>query len=143
MICISSYFPARILRTLMRKILLIDDESGLVEELKILLTENGFSVCSASNGREGVSLFHVFLPDLVITDILMPEQEGIETILELKKASPDLRIIAISGGGLVEATDYLKLALQVGADASLQKPFKFDELLTCIDTFIPEVKSDL
>lgn len=112
----------------MATILIIDDETELLEELEFLLSEQGFSVLTAKNGREGIRMFHAAKPSIVITDILMPEQEGIETIRELRKIQPALKIIAISGGGLIEPSYYLSQALQLGADYVLEKPFEFNEL---------------
>lgn len=113
----------------MKKILVIDDDREIVDALGSFLTEEGFSVRTAGDGEEGLTVFQDFRPDVVLTDILMPKREGIETILELKRRSPELRIIAMSGGGIINASTYLEVASRMGASAVLKKPFNLDELL--------------
>ena len=78
----------------------------------------------ADNGEIGLELFKKYSPDLVITDIIMPEKEGLEIIREMKKLKPELKIIAISGGGRISADNYLNTAKSFGADRAFQKPFK-------------------
>jgi len=117
----------------MTKILLIDDDSGFREMLHEMLEREGFTVFSVPDGAEGIKAFSSEKPDLVITDIIMPEKEGLETILELRKISPALKIIAISGGGRSQPGDYLRTAKYFGAFKTLAKPFSKDEILETID----------
>jgi CheY-like chemotaxis protein len=107
------------------KILVIEDNIVVRQVVADALVSAGYSPVLASNGREGLDLFMQEGPALVITDILMPEVEGIETILRLRRLQPDLKIIAVSGG----ERDYLGMAAKLGACAALAKPFRPAELL--------------
>ena len=111
------------------KALVIDDDRLMRTMLSTHLESSGFEVYLATNGREGShQLKNITDIDLVITDMIMPEKEGLETISYLKKNRPDLKIIAISGGGLFKAGDLLGMAKKFGADAVFAKPIDFDEL---------------
>lgn len=115
-------------------ILVIDDDEEVRDMIRKMLMQGGHSVVSASNGAEGLlSLQNNLSVELVITDLIMPEKEGVETIFELKKDYPDMKIVAISGGGIGSAEPYLKMARVVGADATLNKPFLTKELLDIVD----------
>ncbi len=87
----------------MAKILVLDDEPSILLMIKKMLEKAGHEVEIALNGKEGMKLFEKNRPDLLITDIIMPEKEGLETIFELRKSCPELKIIAISGGGRIRA----------------------------------------
>ncbi|MGM0418085.1 MAG: response regulator [Thermodesulfobacteriota bacterium] len=115
-----------------KKILIIEDDSDLRQVLKIMLAKEGLSVVEAGDGKEGMKLFGQDLYDLVITDIIMPEKEGIETIFELKKLNPDVKIIAISGGGKIAADEYLGMASNFGVSKVLSKPFKRDVFIESV-----------
>ncbi len=108
-----------------------DDEPALLVLLTGMLETDGHSVTTVGNGtaliKEASGNY-----DLVITDLIMPDKEGIETILELRKAYPKLKIIAMSGGGRVGPESYLKLALKLGAAAILDKPFDRDRLVALV-----------
>lgn len=116
----------------MAKILIIDDDNQFREMLHEMVEREGYTVFSALDGVEGMKLFQQEHPDLIITDIIMPEKEGLETILELKKTVPEVKIIAISGGGRSHPGDYLRTATYFGADRTLAKPFSKSELLNAI-----------
>jgi len=116
----------------MTKILIIDDDNQFREMLHEMVEREGYIVFSALDGAEGLKSYHKEKPDLVITDIIMPEKEGLETILELKKDNKNLKIIAISGGGRSQPGDYLRTASHFGADKTLAKPFSKDEILNSI-----------
>jgi DNA-binding NtrC family response regulator len=107
----------------MARILVIDDEPGIRAVLQAVLTRGGHTVLSANDGAIGLAAFIADRPDLVITDIIMPEKEGIETIRAIRKLDPLVPIIAISGGGRTANADYLPLAAKFGATATLPKPF--------------------
>ncbi|MCH8036471.1 MAG: response regulator [Proteobacteria bacterium] len=117
----------------MARILIIDDEDELRSMLRRMLEQAGHEVTEAVNGAEGIELYERDRPDLIITDIIMPEKEGVETIIALRRADPDLPIIAISGGGRLEATDFLTMARKLGARRTLAKPFRRDQLLEAVD----------
>ncbi|NBC82600.1 MAG: response regulator [Bacteroidetes bacterium] len=105
------------------KILVIEDDLFFQQMLKDLLSLEGYEIFLANNGIKGMQLFHKVHPDLVITDIIMPEKEGTETIIELKQIKPDVKIIAMSGGGRGGFLDYLETANEFGVDATFPKPF--------------------
>ncbi len=124
----------------MASILLIDDDTSLREIIAMILEHAGHAVRQASDGSRGVALFRAAPADLVITDLIMPGQEGIQTIVELRREHPKLPIIAISGG-LLNSELYLKLASKLGAHRTLAKPFSGDELLKAIDEILPKAES--
>ena len=116
----------------MAKILIIDDESEIRAMLRQMLEREEFEVMDASDGKEGIRLYQENPADLVITDIVMPEKEGLETIMDLKKSYPDVKIIAISGGRKIGPGEYLKLAERFGAIKTLTKPVRKEKLLKAI-----------
>jgi len=116
----------------MAHILLIDDDNLLRGLLRINLEEAGYTVTEARDGKEGLALQAQSPADLVLTDLIMPEKEGVETIIELRKKHPKVKIIAMSGGGRGSATDYLQTARKLGAARTLCKPFTDEELLAAI-----------
>jgi CheY-like chemotaxis protein len=107
----------------MKKILVIDDDAAVCLTLEHLLAAAGYEVVSARDGEEGIRLFRTVQPDLVITDIIMPKMEGIEAILQIKREQPRARIIAMSGGGRIHNTDFLKWAQALGAQSVIAKPW--------------------
>lgn len=116
----------------MTRILVVDDEELARFTLREVLESAGYDVAEAKNGRECVERQRATPFDLIVTDIIMPEKEGVETIIELRHDFPKLKIIAISGGGRTHNLDFLKLARQYGADAILAKPFTDDQLLEAV-----------
>ena len=123
-------------RTAVARILLIDDDDLLRDVLAAALTHAGHTVHQAAEGGQGCEIFHATPVDLVITDIIMPGQEGIETILRLRHLNPRLPIIAMSGGA-TNSTVYLSLAAQLGARHVLAKPFTPDALAAAIADLLP------
>lgn len=116
----------------MKSILLIDDDEALREALRVALERSGYSVVVAGDGKEGLKLYRRLRPDLVLTDIVMDGQEGIETIKTLRRESPLVKIIAMSGGGSMRDSTYLEAAKCLGAQQTLDKPFELQQLLTAI-----------
>ena len=114
----------------MTKILVIDDDVMVRASIVHILEDGGYDVLIAEDGIRGMAAFRNEQPDLVITDILMPEQEGIQTINEIRSANPDAKIIAISGSGRFGDADFLKMARRLGASDTIAKPFDPDELLS-------------
>jgi CheY-like chemotaxis protein len=105
-----------------RRLLVIDDDDLVRATLRDILEEAGYDVLEAADGRQGLESFKRHRVDLVITDILMPEKEGIETILDLRRLSADVPIIAVSGGGATHNLEFLNYAEQFGANQVLPKP---------------------
>jgi len=115
------------------RILVVDDESEIRALVSRILKQAGYDVIEAADGKEGTRLFRENLPELLITDIIMPEKEGIETIMELRRDFPNVKIIAISGGGKALARDTcLRFAKGLGASRALAKPFSRQELLDAV-----------
>jgi CheY-like chemotaxis protein len=112
----------------MTRILLIDDEEQVRLTLTALLQAAGYEVVAAADGQEGLSLFQQQAFDLVITDVLMPRKGGAETIADLRRLQPGLKIIAAYGGGRVAGTGSPATAQSLGADRLLTKPFTMAEL---------------
>ena len=116
-------------------VLVIEDHEGMGETIEALVVAAGHTVVRARNGQKGVALFTQGKFDLVITDILMPVQEGLETIQQLLALKPDLKIIAVSGSGHSRGMDFLPAARAFGAVATLQKPFQPAEFLQLLRTY--------
>jgi len=123
---------------MMQRILIIDDDHHILLMIKKMLERAGFEVDLASNGNEGVELFNKMPVDLVITDIIMPEKEGLETIREMKRLRPDLKIIAMSGGGKVSSDNYLNTAKIFGASKILAKPFSQKQMVSAVHDLLGE-----
>jgi CheY-like chemotaxis protein len=119
----------------MRQILIIDDDAVMRRIFERTLTFAGYSVRSACDGREGIAMLHAAPADLIVTDIFMPNQEGLETIMEIRKSLPQVPIIAISGGYLA-SNSMLFIARQVGAVQVLKKPFKADTLVHAVQNVL-------
>ncbi|MCK5227068.1 MAG: response regulator [Desulfobulbaceae bacterium] len=117
----------------MARILVIDDEVEVLLMLRQILELHKHQVVSAANGEKGAELFRDSPTDLIITDMIMPEKSGIETIVELVKEFPEVKIIAISGGGAIEPERYLSLAENLGAKQTLPKPFTHEELMNAVN----------
>jgi YesN/AraC family two-component response regulator len=120
----------------MTKILIIDDETHIRKMLKNLFERNGYETIAAEDGIQGIKLFKEHRPDLIITDLIMPEKEGLETIKEIKKLNPDTKIIAMSGGGVVDPETYLNIAKKFGAQYSFSKPIDNEELLLAVQNLL-------
>ncbi len=120
------------------RILIIDDEDQTRKMLCQALERAGYEVVTARDGSEGLQLFRTILADLIITDILMPEKEGLETIMELRREFPNVKIIAMSGGGHKGDLDFLEVAKRLGAQRTLQKPFHLQEVFQLVAEVLDE-----
>jgi CheY-like chemotaxis protein len=117
----------------MARILIIEDDVGMRHVMRAQLERHGHQIAEAGDGRKGLDAYRETLFDLVVTDIIMPGMEGLETVLALRKFSPKVKIIAMSAGGRGNADDYLELAKRFGAHRALRKPFTADELLAAVN----------
>ncbi len=115
-----------------KSILVIDDDEAIRVLLRAVLEPEGYRVIEASDGNQGIEAFMKTPTDLVITDLIMPGKEGIETIREFRRKFPDIKIIAVSGGGRIGPDSYLKMAKGVGALRTLKKPFDRMELIDAV-----------
>ncbi|MFC1736941.1 response regulator [Candidatus Hydrogenedentota bacterium] len=116
----------------MANILIIDDDEKFCTMLKITLEKAGYEVQTAGNAEVGLESIRESTPDLVVMDLLMPEKEGIETIIELHRDFPDVKIVAVSGGGFMGPESYLALAEQMGASSSFSKPLEMAKFLDAV-----------
>ena len=116
----------------MARIHVFEDDTALRTAIRGVLEEAGFEVTEAADGERGLESFRAEPSEIVITDIRMPEKTGNEAILELKNEFPEVKIIAITGGGAVGAELYINVARKLGADEALSKPFAPDELLKLV-----------
>ena len=116
----------------MGSVLIIEDDESVQRMLKLTFEQAGYDVGVASNGRIGIQLYQATPFDLVITDLIMPEMEGLETIAALNQSDPKVKVIAISGGGCSEPQSYLKIAAKMGAARAFSKPVDRHELLAAV-----------
>lgn len=120
----------------MPRILVIDDEQLLRSTVVTILTRAGFSVEEASDGQAGLAMFHKNPPDVVITDVFMPNRDGIEVVMELKRLYPHTKIIAMTGGGQTRMMEIGSATKILGADHVLHKPFEREHLLAAINNVL-------
>ncbi|MBI5549567.1 MAG: response regulator [Deltaproteobacteria bacterium] len=114
-------------------VLIIDDEPSLRFAVRRVLERAGHTTVEAGDGGEGLKVLGLQPVDVVITDIIMPNVEGIELIRNLHRSRPELPVVAMSGGGRLSPEGYLKLAKTFGASQVLKKPFEADELLAAVN----------
>jgi CheY-like chemotaxis protein len=125
----------------MAVLLVIEDDEAMRKLMVRTLSAGKHKVHQAENGREGLALMDEHTPDIVITDILMPQKEGIATIREVQERAPDTRIIAVSGGGMSHNLMFLDVARALGADAVLAKPFRPAQLMSAVERVLGEPRS--
>jgi len=120
----------------MKGILIVEDDAELREMIRAALVHRKFTVIEASNGKEAIAYFKPLVIDVVITNIIMPEEDGLGVIMKLKKLKPKLKVIAISGGGKASPRHYLDLAKALGADATFTKPLQINDLISEAENLI-------
>lgn len=116
----------------MERILIIDDEQQIRSMLRLMLEREGYEVVEAPDGIEGIKAYRQKPADLIITDLIMPNKDGIGMIIDLHKEYPDVKIIAMSGGGLNKPEGYLKGAKKLGAVCTLTKPIDREKMLQAV-----------
>jgi CheY-like chemotaxis protein len=116
----------------MARILVVDDEMQLRSMLRTALESVGHQVEEAVDGKEAIESYRSHPADLLVTDIIMPGQEGIETIVQFRENYPEVKIIAMSGGGRNNGQHYLELAKRLGATLTLAKPFSIEDFLAAV-----------
>jgi len=126
----------------MARILIIDDEPQIRSMLTLMLAREGYEIVEASDGVAGIKIYRQNPADLIITDLIMPNKDGIGMILDLKKEFPDVKIIAMSGGGLNKPDGYLKGAKKLGAACTLTKPIDREEMLKAVREILKESPSE-
>ena len=130
----------------MARILIIDDESQIRSMLRLMLERVGYEIAEAPDGIEGIRRYRENPADLIITDLIMPNKDGIGMIIDLKKEFPKVKIIAMSGGGVNRPEGYLDGAKKLGATRTLTKPIDREEMLKAVketlnDTAAPDESS--
>jgi CheY-like chemotaxis protein len=117
-------------------ILIVEDDKELREMLKISLMRHKYTVLEAGDGKEAITHFKPSITDIVITDLIMPDEDGLKVIMRLREIKPSLKIIAISGGGKAGPGSYLNLAKALGANAVFSKPFSINDLISSIELLL-------
>ncbi len=117
-------------------ILIVEDDKELREMLKVSLIRHKYTVLEATDGKDAITHFKPSIVDLVVTDLIMPEEDGLKVIMKLRELKPKLKLIAISGGGKAGPGSYLKLAKALGADAVFSKPFSINDLILKIESLL-------
>lgn len=120
----------------MAEILVVDDEEMIRRMLRTMLTSAGHTVIEACNGSEALKILAKSRPALIVTDIVMPEKEGIETIIEIRRRYGDIKIIAMSGGGRIHDPKFLEFAKKVGASRAIPKPFSREQIIGAVNDLI-------
>jgi CheY-like chemotaxis protein len=125
------------------KILLVDDDAAVRKTLKMLLQEAGHDIDEAVDGNDAIARYEEHLAhDLIITDVFMPGRSGVQLILDLKRRHPDLKIIAISGGGAEKDLTQLQAAGALGADHIISKPISAEHLFDFVDDCLASSNHD-
>jgi DNA-binding NtrC family response regulator len=127
----------------MKSILVVEDDDAYRRSLEQILTKSGFATVEAANGREALSIYNPETFDAVVLDLIMPDVEGIETLTKLRRASPDIRVLAISGGGQIGAKDYLDMASKLGAKETLAKPFTAEAFIGALHRILDAPSASL
>jgi DNA-binding response OmpR family regulator len=122
----------------MALILVVEDDEQVRNLFKRTFEAAGYDVVEASNGDEGIQRYREHLADLIVTDVVMPGKEGIQMIVELRSEFPDVKIIAVSGGGIVSSPSYLVVAKNLGANRTLAKPVALEVLLATVSEVLAE-----
>jgi DNA-binding response OmpR family regulator len=117
-------------------VLIVEDDKELREMLKLALLRRNFTVMEAENGKAAIAHFKPLVTDVVVTDLIMPEEDGLKVVIKLRELKPSIKLIAISGGGKVGPGSYLNLAKALGADATYSKPFSISELVLKIEQLL-------
>lgn len=117
-------------------ILIVDDEPEIREMLEMMLGKAGYDTETVANGEEAVNKCKMKCYDLLITDVVMPEKDGVATMLELRDLCPEVKIIAMSGGGVIPPETYLEVAAKLGASKTFTKPLDTRELLNAVRELI-------
>ena len=123
-------------------VLIVEDDKELREMLKLSLLRRNFTVLEAENGKAAITHFKPLITDIVVTDLIMPEEDGLKVVIKLRELKPSIKIIAISGGGKVGPGSYLNLAKALGADAIYSKPFSINDLIAKIELLLDTEQPD-
>jgi len=126
---------------MMKNILLVDDEESIRKMVRAVLSDEEYVFTEANNGAEALEILESAEFDLIITDVIMPDCDGIELVMTVRKKLPDIKVIVMSGGGRVRADHYLNLAEKLGAARVFEKPFNTTELRETVRELLAETDS--
>ncbi len=126
---------------MLKNILLVDDEESIRKMVRAVLGEKEYAFTEASNGVEALEIMETQSFDLILTDVIMPDCDGIELVMSVRKKLPDIKVIVMSGGGRVRADHYLNLAEKLGAARVFEKPFNTAELRETVSELLSETDS--
>ncbi len=126
---------------MLKNILLVDDEESIRRMVRAVLGEEKYAFTEASNGVEALEIMETQAFDLILTDVIMPDCDGIELVMSVRKKLPDIKVIVMSGGGRVRADHYLNLAEKLGAARVFEKPFNTAELRETVRELLEETNS--
>ena len=126
---------------MLKNILLVDDEESIRKMVRAVLAEEKYAFTEASNGVEALEIMETQSFDLILTDVIMPDCDGIELVMSVRKKLPDIKVIVMSGGGRVRADHYLNLAEKLGAARVFEKPFNTAELRETVSELLSETDS--
>ena len=126
---------------MLKNILLVDDEESIRKMVRAVLGEEEYAFTEASNGVEALEIMETQSFDLILTDVIMPDCDGIELVMSVRKKLPDIKVIVMSGGGRVRADHYLNLAEKLGAARVFEKPFNTAELRETVSELLSETDS--
>jgi DNA-binding NtrC family response regulator len=126
----------------MTQLLIIDDDTQIRTVLRAMLEPAGYDIVEAANGQEALQCLQAMRVDVIMLDMLMPEEDGLETLSTLRRLDPQVKIIAISGGGQTGAVDVLTAAVHLGAHRTLQKPFTRQELIEAVRALLQGADAD-
>lgn len=113
-------------------ILIVDDDVDMLRRLRTAFANAGYKVHTATDGEIALRGFKAAAADVVLIDILMPNREGLETIMAMRNQQPETRIVAMSGGGRIGPLEFLNVALHLGADAVIAKPFRLADVVALV-----------
>jgi len=119
-----------------KRILVIEDDPFMRETLQDVVEDKGYYITTVANGKRGISLHEKEHYDLIITDVLMPDIDGLEVIMKIRQNFPQTKLLAVSGGGHISSKEYLMMARELGSNGVVQKPFNNDELVEKIASLL-------
>jgi len=122
----------------LHSILVVEDDAAVAFTVREMLSSAGYQVTTAANGVEAIEAYRRSRSDLVVTDLIMPEKDGLETIIDLRRGDPAVRMLAMSGGGRTRNMEFLGMARRLGVRVTLSKPFTREELLMAVATALED-----
>lgn len=117
-------------------VLVIDDDPAIVHSLTSVFESYGIPIATARDGAQGLAKFRRIKPVVVLTDVIMPERDGIGVLVEMRRERPEIKIVVMSGGGRIGKSDFLTVAHKLGADSIIQKPLDIDQVVATVRAYL-------